>query len=425
MKYILSILVTLSFYIFLFFIGCNNQDENVNQNDYLFEKPQAIIAKMTRGINIGNTLEPPHVGDWNNKFIEEYFFDDYVEAGFNTVRVPIRWEKHTLEVPPYTVSETWLDTIEKVIDWGLERDLFIIINAHHDWWLVNNYNSLEVRNRFHSIWNQIAFRFKDKPPHLLFEIINEPHGMTKENVDELNKDILKIIREENPQRIVIYGGHSWSNSDHLLSARIPNDEYIVGYFHSYDPWDFAGKGNGIWGSDYDIERIKSKFNQVSQWSRKNNIPVMLSEFGAIHDCDYNSRMLHYFTYVKEALRNEIAFQAWDDGGKFKIYDRESRLWPEVKDILIHTYIDGPEKLKVHYINDTQAYLTWINNNDQCSKIIIEKKRNLLLFENIAELDSNINEYIDNSSGVVNATYRVISVCENSVRKYSNPFKVQR
>ena len=425
MKYILSILVTLSFFIFLFFIGCNDQDENVNQNDYLFEKPQAIIAKMTRGINIGNTLEPPHVGDWNNKFIEEYFFDDYVEAGFNTVRVPIRWEKHTLEVHPYTVSETWLDTIEKVIDWGLERDLFIIINAHHDWWLVNNYNSLEVRNRFHSIWNQIAFRFKDKPPHLLFEIINEPHGMTKENVDELNKDILKIIREENPQRIVIYGGHSWSNSGHLLSARIPNDEYIVGYFHSYDPWDFAGKGNGIWGSDYDIERIKSKFNQVSQWSKKNNIPVMLSEFGAIHDCDYNSRMLHYFTYVKEALRNEIAFQAWDDGGKFKIYDRESRLWPEVKDILIHTYIDGPEKLKAHYINDTQAYLTWINNNDQCSKIIIEKKRNLLLFENIAELDSNINEYIDNSPGVVNATYRVISVCENSIRKYSNPFKVQR
>ena len=425
MKYILSILVTLSFFIFLFFIGCNDQDKNVNQNYYLFEKPQAIIAKMTRGINIGNTLEPPHVGDWNNKFIEEYFFDDYVEAGFNTVRVPIRWEKHTLKVPPYTVSETWLDTIEKVIDWGLERDLFIIINAHHDWWLVNNYNSLEVRNRFHSIWNQIAFRFKDKPPHLLFEIINEPHGMTKENVDELNKNILKIIREENPQRIVIYGGHSWSNSGHLLSARIPNDEYIVGYFHSYDPWDFAGKGNGIWGSDYDIERIKSKFNQVSQWSRKNNIPVMLSEFGAIHDCDYNSRMLHYFTYVKEALRNEIAFQAWDDGGKFKIYDRESRLWPEVKDILIHTYIDGPEKLKAHYINDTQAYLTWINNNDQCSKIIIEKKRNLLLFENIAELDSNINEYIDNSSGVVNATYRVISVCENSIRKYSNPFKVQR
>ena len=57
--------------IFLVLIGCNEQDENVNQIDYLFEKPQAVIAKMTRGINIGNTLEPPRVGDWNNKFIEE------------------------------------------------------------------------------------------------------------------------------------------------------------------------------------------------------------------------------------------------------------------------------------------------------------------------------------------------------------------
>ena len=87
-------------------------------------------------------------------------------------------------------------------------------------------------------------------------------------------------------------------------------------------------------------------------------------------------MLHYFTYVKEALRNEIAFQAWDDGGQFRIYDRELRKWPEVKDILIHTYVDGPEKLKAQYINDSQAYLTWKNNNGQCSKIIIEKKIDL-------------------------------------------------
>ena len=411
--------------IFLVLIGCNEDDENVNQIDYLFEKPQAVIAKMTRGINIGNTLEPPRVGDWNNKFIEEYFFDDYMDAGFNTVRVPIRWEKHTLDISPYTVSETWLDTVEKVIEWGLERDLFIIINAHHDWWLVNNYDSQEVRDRFHSIWNQIASRFKDKLPNLLFEIINEPHGMTKENVDELNKDILQIIRKENPKRIVIYGGHSWSNSDHLLSASILNDEYIIGYFHSYDPWDFAGKGNGFWGSDDDIEKIKSKFNQVGQWSKNNNIPVILSEFGAIHDCDYNSRMLHYFTYVKEALRNEIAFQAWDDGGQFRIYDRELRKWPEVKDILIHTYVDGPEKLKAQYINDSQAYLTWKNNNGQCSKIIIEKKIDSLPFESIAELDSNINEYIDNSSSVVNAIYRVVAICENNVHKHSNLFKVTR
>ena len=84
-------------------------------------------------------------------------------------------------------------------------------------------------------------------------------------------------------------------------------------------------------------------------------------------------MIHYFTYVKEAIRNEFAFQAWDDGGQFRIYERESREWPEVKDILINTYADSPSNLKVQYINDSQAYLTWLNNDDQCSKIIIERK----------------------------------------------------
>ena len=38
--------------------------------------PQEAIKEMKRGINIGNTLEPPNEGDWNNGFLQEYYFDD-------------------------------------------------------------------------------------------------------------------------------------------------------------------------------------------------------------------------------------------------------------------------------------------------------------------------------------------------------------
>ena len=420
-----------AFFFLLILIGCDRNEteiESVNNFDgdnLNFEMPQQVISKMTRGINIGNTLEPPQVGEWNNEFISEYFFDDYVDAGFNTVRIPIRWDKHTLVDSPFTVSESWLDTVEQVIDWGLSKDLFLIINAHHDWWLVNNYDSIKMRDRFHSIWNQISSTFKDKSPKLLFEIINEPHGMSKENVDELNFDILQIIRTDNPKRIVIYGGHSWSNSDHLLSAKVLNDPYIIGYFHSYDPWEFAGKGNGLWGSENDINTIKTKFKTVADWSEKNNIPVIISEFGAIHDCDYNSRMLHYFTYVKEAINNGFAFQAWDDGGQFKIYNRNARTWPEVKDILIHTYPDSPEDFRAQYVSDNQAFLTWKLTSSDCSKIVIEKSSNSVSFETLKELDYGTTEYIDNSSNVVNSVYRIVSICSNNVRKHSNPHKVTR
>ena len=50
--------------------------------------PHDAIAQMRKGINLGNTLEPPYEEGWNNPKAEEYYFDLYKEAGFNTVRIP-------------------------------------------------------------------------------------------------------------------------------------------------------------------------------------------------------------------------------------------------------------------------------------------------------------------------------------------------
>ena len=47
------------YFILLFIIGCSSEEENENVADLTFENPQDIIRQMTRGINIGNTLEPP------------------------------------------------------------------------------------------------------------------------------------------------------------------------------------------------------------------------------------------------------------------------------------------------------------------------------------------------------------------------------
>jgi len=58
----------------LLFIGCVGDQNEPQPVDVLFEKAQTVASKMKRGINIGNTLEPPEVGDWNNDFVSEYFF---------------------------------------------------------------------------------------------------------------------------------------------------------------------------------------------------------------------------------------------------------------------------------------------------------------------------------------------------------------
>ncbi len=133
-------------------------------------KPFDALPHMMRGINLGNTLELPQEGKWNptdppewssNGPAQEYYFDAYKEAGFQSVRIPITWHTHTLETAPYTIDATWLKRVEEVVDWALKRDFYVIIDAHHEAWLKNNYTSVENQARFDSVWSQISSYFKD------------------------------------------------------------------------------------------------------------------------------------------------------------------------------------------------------------------------------------------------------------------------
>src|SRR4030042_987587 len=270
--------------------------------------PWQAITQMQKGINMGNTLEPPYEGDWNPP-AQEYYFDLYKAAGFNCVRVPVRWDKHTGTVPPYEIDETWFQRVETILDWGLERDLFIVVNSHHDDWIKQNYSDPDIRARFDSIWTQISERFKDKSEKLIFEILNEPYGLTKEQNDDMHQRILSIIRKTNPTRIVIFQGHNWGGSDELITAAIPDDDYVIGSFHSYDPYEFGLLGEGTWGTSYDITTLRNKFITVKNWSDNNNVPVFLGEFGSVRSCDYNSRMKHYKTYVEFAQNYGFAYCA--------------------------------------------------------------------------------------------------------------------
>ena len=74
--------------------------------------PQQAIAEMGRGINLGNTLEPPTEGAWNNGPAQESFFDTYLEAGFGNIRIPVRWDQHTGNTTPFAVDENWMDRVE-------------------------------------------------------------------------------------------------------------------------------------------------------------------------------------------------------------------------------------------------------------------------------------------------------------------------
>ena len=391
--------------------------------------PEEARDLMGRGINLGNTLEPPLEGGWNNPPAEEAYFDAYVEAGFKTVRIPIRWDQHTGSTAPYTVDNDFLNRVDSIIDWGLDRDLFVIINAHHEDWFKVDYGNPAIRARFDSIWSQVSRRYQNKSEKLFFEMINEPRtheheGLTQTEVEELNDRILQIIRASNPTRIVIFSGTGWTSAADMMATSVPDDNYIMAYFHSYDPWSFAGEGNGTWGTDADKMSLASTFTQVANWASDSGVVVLLGEFGAIHDCDFNSRMRHYAAYVENCLKHNIVFTVWDDGGWFEVYERDTDTWDFTKDILIHATPQSPTNLEVEIVDSNSAILSWENRITDFDTLFVQRQVNADSFENIGIYTNDTATVNDDSVSIGNTYYyRIIARYTDSVDVYSYPLRL--
>jgi hypothetical protein len=395
----------------------------LSQFGYTQITPHEAIAQMQKGINLGNTHEPPTEAGWNNPKAEEYYFDLYKEAGFDCVRIPVRWDNYTGKTPPYKITDYWLSRIEQIVDWGLERGLFIVINAHHEEWIKENYSETN-KTRFDSIWSQIAERFKNKSEKLLFEIINEPYGLNKTQNDDLHARILSIIRKTNPTRLVIFQGHNWGGSDELITAAIPDDDYLIGSFHSYDPYLFGLEGQGTWGSAADYNELDRKFKEVADWSEEKNIPVFLGEFGAINSGDYNSRMRHYRAYLELSYKYGFTPVAWDDGGSFRIMERQQKDWNEIKDILIYTSAKSPKPFTVVY-QDSIIQISWAAYTSDHDSIIVQQKLGTERhFSPVATLASNItNLNIEKPATNKYYDFRIIAHYADTTDLYSQPVRV--
>lgn len=206
------------------------------------------------GMNFGDTLDAPREGDWSGG-LEASHFRIVADAGFDHVRLPVSWAGYASNSAPYTIpdgndptiSHPDYNNIWERIDWAIDQaelnDLRIVVNFHHYEPLHNN--PAGHRDRIIGIWRQIAERYADAGDHVIFELLNEPHGrFTAEPHlwNELAADLLDVVRETNPTRIVIIGPVEYSTIDFLDDLVLPNDNYLISSVHLYEPFNFTHQG---------------------------------------------------------------------------------------------------------------------------------------------------------------------------------------
>lgn len=319
----------------LLFFACK-EDKNVTESNLPEEVDVFEQNKLLgRGINIGNALEAPNEGDWGVTIKEEYF-SIIKNAGFNSIRVPIKWSAHTSKISPYLITPSFFERIDWVIDQALKNDLAIIINIHHYDEMLANPN--EEKPRFLRIWEQIATRYKDYPNKLFFEVLNEPNGnLTPEIWNDVLAEGISKIRETNPYRTILVGTAEWGGIGGLSKLVLPKDEKnIIVTFHYYNPFTFTHQGAewvngsdawlGTTWSNTEIERnaVITDFSLAISWARSKNVPLNCGEFGAYYKADLSSRILWTAMVSQYAYSENISFHYWEFCAGFGIYNKDTK-----------------------------------------------------------------------------------------------------
>jgi len=305
-----------------------------------------FVSEMRVGWNLGNTLDA-YAGwgtntnaetAWVSRLTTQEMIQAVADAGFDILRLPVTWTTGTgnyrrVGDAPYYIIEPWfLARVEEIVNWALDADMYVILNAHHDSWKyrVGPLALEQDRAMIESLWTQIAEHFIGYCDRLIFLTMNEPQGerhnwlgtdQHREYVNVYSQIILDAIRAtggNNETRFVmaptLSGGAAY---EHFRDFRLPEDMHenrLIASVHSYAPtrlafgyvdthaeFDDAGRGDVNWF----WQTVNSRF--ISQ-----GIPVIVGEFGTQNKNNEEDRAAHALHFVAGGRALGVPSVWWDN-----------------------------------------------------------------------------------------------------------------
>lgn len=340
------------------------------------------ISNISMGWCLGNTLEAFNDVDstyeftteeqlkknldsetmWFNPKTTRAMIDSVKAAGFNAVRIPVRWYPHFIyKDGVMKIDEAWLARVHEIVDWCLADGMQVIINTHHEKWFDERctYKDIsELSPKFSALWTEIAKSFRDYDDRLAFAGTCEMHSADRDYItletqehhdvqsfyNQTFVDAVRATGGNNAKRNLLvqtFASEAYYNPSNF---RLPNDVvsgHLIAEVHVYAPslYCIVGK-NKYFGPMYDdkkeIKELPAEYPRVlwSDWapqmivkSLEENllnagIPVVVAEFGAgrwnqvgasADDEMLQSRIYWYTNMLELCHKAGIAAFAWDNG----------------------------------------------------------------------------------------------------------------
>ncbi|MGI5122184.1 glycoside hydrolase family 5 protein [Marinactinospora thermotolerans] len=151
--------------------------------------------------------------------------------GANVLRISMYVQEGGYETDP----QGFTNKVSELIDEATERGLYAIVDWHTLTPGDPNYNTQAAKTFF----TEITRRHADKD-NVLYEIANEPNGVSWSSIKGYAEEMIPVIRAQDPDAVVLVGTRAWSSlgvsegsNEQEIIANPVNAENIMYTFHFY------------------------------------------------------------------------------------------------------------------------------------------------------------------------------------------------
>ncbi|MEM9599819.1 MAG: glycoside hydrolase family 5 protein, partial [Pseudomonadota bacterium] len=314
---------------------------------------------IRRCINVAAALEAPPDENWGYTIRVEDF-SRIRQAGFDTIRLPIKWSAYTGPGPDYRIDPVFLRRVDHYVSEAMNRGLQVMLNVHH----FDAFNSRPDAEeaRLLAIWAQLSRHFKGRDNALIFELLNEPHfeevaqrdGTVRDEdysrstgiarMNRINAALMALIRRDHPDRWTVLSSSQWGSHYPMIEGVdgvrfTPDyDPRVMTTFHYYEPLEFTHQALEFaghppfprdWGTERDRRDIQTAFREVARYRDGEglNMPILLGEFGVSTESPTDQRLAYTDHVRRLSEQHGMGWCAFDFASPgFGMFDVTTNRW---------------------------------------------------------------------------------------------------
>jgi endoglucanase len=314
-------------------------------------------APFHKGINLTGWFQAASTTQIQINQYTKGDFEQIKSLGCDVIRLPINLHFMTNGSPNYVIDPLLFTFLDKAVDWAEELQIHLILDNHTFDPIANTDPNVGII--LEKVWKQMATHYKDRSHLIYYEVLNEPHGITNAQWNNIQQGVINAIRTIDTKHTIIVGATNYNSYSDLQNLPVYADNNLIYTFHFYDPFLFTHQGaswvspsmeplanmpfpyqadkmpalpssfNGTWiqsafnnySNDGTVAKVKQLIDVAVAFKTQRNVPVYCGEFGVYQPNSQEDDRVEWYDVVRKYLEEKgIAWTMWDYHGGFGLFE---------------------------------------------------------------------------------------------------------